>query len=212
MTSGDLGLQGAPAPVPRARLEARSPLVAPRLLGCLLASDVAGTQVVGRIVEVEAYRQSDAASHSHRGRTAANATMFGPPGHAYVYFTYGMHHCVNVTCEPAGVGAAVLVRSLVVLAGVDVAVDRRGGRSGPRELASGPGRLTQAMGIGADHDGVDLLAPDAPLRLLTDGWSPPAGTVRRGPRTGVRREADRAWRWWVDGVRAVSPHRRHPRA
>lgn len=212
MTPHDLAVRGSPVPLGRDRLVARSDVVAPRLLGCLLASDVDGHRVIGRIVEAEAYRQSDAASHSHRGRTPGNATMFGPPGHAYVYFTYGMHHCVNVTCEPAGVGAAVLVRSLAVLVGTDVAVQRRGGRSGPRELASGPGRLTQAMGIGREHDGVDLLADEAPVRLLSDGWEPPPGAVRQGPRTGVRQAPDRRWRWWVAGVRAVSPHRRHPRA
>lgn len=208
----DLDLQGTLAPVERDRLRDRSPVVAPRLLGCLLASHVEGDRVVGRVVEVEAYRETDAASHSHRGRTPANAVMFGPPGHAYVYFTYGMHHCVNVTCEPEGVGAAVLLRAVAVVEGTDVAVARRGGRSRPRELASGPGRLTQALGIGREHDGVDLLSPDAPLRLLRDGWEPDPGQLRRGPRTGVRHEADRRWRWWVDGVRAVSPHRRHPRA
>ena len=210
--SVDLSVVGTPEPLARERLAGRSPVVAPRLLGCLLASDVDGGRVVGRIVEVEAYRESDAASHSRRGPTPGNATMFGPPGHAYVYFTYGMHHCVNVTCEPEGVGAAVLLRAVAVVTGTEVAVARRGGRSRPRELASGPGRLTQALGIGREHDGVDLLDPDAPLQLLRDGWVPDPGRIRRGPRTGVRQAADRQWRWWLDGVRAVSPHRRHPRA
>lgn len=207
-----LQVQGTLRPMDRDRLRDRSPVVAPRLLGCLLVSDVGDHRVVGRVVEVEAYRESDAASHSHRGRTPGNATMFGPPGHAYVYFTYGMHHCVNVTCEPAGTGSAVLLRAVEVVAGRDVAVARRDGRAGARELASGPGRLTQALAIDREHDGVDLLAGAGPLQLCTDEWHGPRGGIRRGPRTGVRHAADRRWRWWLDGVRAVSPHRRHPRA
>lgn len=212
MTFEDLSVVGTPELPAREHLAGRSWVVAPRLLGALLASDVDGERVVGRVVEVEAYRESDAASHSHRGPTPGNATMFGRPGHAYVYFTYGMHHCMNVTCEPEGVGAAVLVRALAIVEGATVAVQRRGGRSGPRELASGPGRLTQATGIGPAHDGLDLLAAESEVRLLRDGWRLPSAVVRKGPRTGVRHEPDRAWRWWIDGVRAVSPYRRHPRA
>lgn len=189
----------------------RASTVAPRLLGALLVHDVGGRPTVGRIVEVEAYRQTDPASHSYRGRTPRTETMFGQPGHAYVYFTYGMHHCMNVSCEPDGTGAAVLLRSLAIIDGVDDAVARRGGRSDPRQLASGPGRLTQAMGIGPERDGDDLLG-DGPLRLLRDDWRVPRGAVRQGPRTGVRDAPDRRWRWWVDDVRAVSPYRRHPQA
>ncbi len=209
--TASLDVVGAVQALDRDELARRSAAVAPRLLGCLLTHDVDGRRTVGRIVEVEAYRQTDPASHSFRGRTPRTATMFGPPGHAYVYFTYGMHHCMNVSCEPEGTGAAVLLRSVAIVEGSDDAIARRGGRSTPRDLASGPGRLTQAMGIGPERDGDDLLG-DGPLRLGRDGWRVPRGAVRQGPRTGVRDAPDRRWRWWIADVRAVSPYRRHPQA
>ena len=134
---------------PRALLEARSPDLAPQLLGMVIARRGADGLVAGRIVEVEAYDgPEDRASHARAGRTPRTAVMFGPPGHAYVYFVYGMHHCLNVVCGPDGVASAVLIRALEPVAGVDRMRARRGASGGPdQRLAAGPARLCQAMGI-----------------------------------------------------------------
>ncbi len=187
--------------------------VAPRLLGARLAVVRDGRTVAVRIVEVEAYDQDDPASHTFRGRTSRNAVMFGPPGHLYVYRSHGIHLCANIACEPAGRGAAVLVRGGVVTAGRSTAVDRRGGRDADAWLAAGPGRLTQALGVRATDDGAWLLG-DGPVRLeVASPPSPwPGGVIRRGPRVGVTQAPDRAWRFWLDGVVGVSSYRRSPRA
>lgn len=199
-------------PLPRDRLAAPAATVARRLLGALLVrAEADGGETLVRIVETEAYRQSDPASHSFRGRTARTAAMFGPPGRAYVYFTYGMHHCLNVVCEPDGVGAAVLLRAAVPLVGIAHVRRRRGSRP-DRELLSGPGRLTSALGVDRSADRVDLLAADSPLRLETDGWVPAAATVLSGPRVGVRAAADVPWRFWLDDVGEVSRYARHRHA
>ena len=192
---------------PRTWLERDPTEVAPSLLGLLLEAN----GVVGRIVEVEAYREDDPASHSHRGRTGANGTMFGPAGLLYVYLSHGLHHCANVVVGPAGVGAAVLVRAVEVVEGRDVAIARRGrGSDDPRVLGGGPGRVGQLLGLSREHDGHDLLGPEAGPRLLDDGHA--VGRIASGPRVGVRLGADAAWRWWVDGSAAVSRYRRHPGA
>lgn len=147
-------------------------------------------ECIGRIVEVEAYRQDDPASHTFRGRTERNAVMFGPAGHLYVYFTYGMHFCANVVTGPEGVGSAVLLRAVEPVAGIDLMTSRRGGR---RQLADGPAKLCQAFGIDRDHDGVDLLT-GAGVGLYDDGVPPPTDP-RVGPRVGITKAVDVPWRW-----------------
>ena len=163
-----------------------SPDVAPALLNKLLVHG----ECVGRIVEVEAYREDDPASHTFRGRTNRNAVMFGPAGHMYVYFSYGMHFCANVVTGPEGVGSAVLLRAVEPIAGIDVMSARRGGS---RHLADGPAKLCQAFGIDRTHDGVDLLSGDG-VGLYDDGVPPPANPLA-GPRVGITKAVDVAWRW-----------------
>lgn len=195
----------------REQLQGRAVDVARRLLGCVLTSDVGGRRVRIRIVETEAYREDDPASHTYRGPTPRNRIMFGRPGHAYVYFTYGMHHCMNVVCEPDGVGAAVLIRAGEVIEGVDVATERRGDRVRVRDLAAGPARLTQTLGVDKSQDGVDLLAPASVVRLELAAPIP-ADTIGVGPRVGIRAAADKPWRFWVKDDAAVSRYVRHPKA
>ncbi|MFP5310037.1 MAG: DNA-3-methyladenine glycosylase [Actinomycetes bacterium] len=204
---------GRPRPFPRRRLVGDAPAVAHDLLGALVVrAEPDGSETVVRLVEVEAYRQDDPASHTFRGETPGNATMFGEAGHLYVYFTYGMHHCANVVAGRAGEGAAVLLRAGVVLAG-DAHVDARRPRARrPVERTGGPGRLAQALALDRTHDGVDLCDPTSPVRLATDGFAPAAGAVVAGPRVGVRLAADTPWRFHLAGVAEVSRYARHPRA
>lgn len=196
--------------VDRAVLRADAEAVAPRLLGLVL---VAGA-VVARIVEVEAYEQDDPASHAHRGRTPRNDTMFGAAGHLYVYRSYGVHHCGNVVAGEEGTGAGCLVRSVEVLAGHDVARERRGGRgSSPRDLGGGPGRVGQVLGLhSATHDGIDLLAADSAITLRDPGTAVATTDLATGPRVGVTLAPDIAWRWWLRDHPAVSRYSRSPRA
>ncbi len=162
--------------------------VARRLLGALLVHDDPTGRVAGRIVEVEAYlSQEDPASHSRPGRTARNASMFLAPGHAYVYRIYGLHHCFNVVTGPEGVGEAVLVRALEPIEGLEAMALRRG-RAGARELCSGPAKLVQALGIGARHDGLDLLGGPLRIELAADPIA--AARILSGPRVGISRAAD----------------------
>ncbi len=175
--------------------------VAPLLLGATIGDG----QVVVRIVEVEAYAgERDPASHAFRGPGSKNAVMFGPPGHAYVYLSYGVHWCLNVVCHPEGVGGGVLLRAGEVVQGVEIA---RARRSGQRELARGPGRLGQALGVTMADSGSDLRS--GRLRL-----EPAANLVSvvTGPRVGVSKAADRHWRFWIEDDRFVSSFRRSPRA
>jgi DNA-3-methyladenine glycosylase len=178
--------------------------VAPRLLGAVLRHTTDAGTVAVRVTEVEAYDgPGDPGSHAHRGMTRRNATMFGPPGRLYVYFTYGMHHCCNVVVGAEGDPAAVLVRAGEVVEGVDLARTRRG--SADRDLARGPARLCQALGIDLSHDGTDLAA--GPLTLtVPDRWADPA-SVSTGPRVGLRSAADRPWRFWLPGEPSVSTYR-----
>ena len=176
--------------VERSLLEGDAPEVAPQLLNKLLVHG----PCVGRIVEVEAYREDDPASHTHRGRTERNAVMFGPAGHLYVYFTYGMHYCSNIVTGPPGVGAAVLLRAVVPVAGEELMRERRDGR---RQLADGPAKLCQAFLIGPQHNGVDLCT-DADLGLYDDGTPPPADPVI-GPRVGLSKAVEVPWRWRTTG-------------
>jgi DNA-3-methyladenine glycosylase len=168
--------------------------VAPDVLGTtLLVNGVGGT-----IVEVEAYDQSDPASHGYGGRTARNAAMFGPAGHAYVYRSYGIHWCLNLVCEGEGVASAVLVRALEPIFGIDEMRTRRG-VEGERLLCSGPGRLCQALGISGAHDGLALDEP--PFRLLPRRQDPSVTAV---PRVGITRAAEVPWRYVIAGSRFLS--------
>lgn len=172
--------------VARSLLAGDAPEVAPQLLNKLLVYD----GCVGRITEVEAYRQDDPASHTFRGRTDRNAVMFGTPGLLYVYFTYGMHHCANVVTGPIGVGAAVLLRAVVPVDGTATMSERRNGR---RRLADGPAKLCQAFAIGLQHNGADLCRGVGP-GLFDDGTPPPSNPIV-GPRVGISRAVEVPWRW-----------------
>jgi DNA-3-methyladenine glycosylase len=195
-------------PLPRDFFDRPSEEVAPDLLGHVFAHAGPDGEVAVRLTEVEAYAgMVDPASHAYRGRTRRNAVMFGPPGHAYVYFTYGMHFCVNLVCGAAGHASAVLLRAGAVVSGADLARARRP-RSSARDLARGPARLCQALAIDRRLDGADVCDGSGPLRILT-GASVERSLVRSGPRTGVNGGKDTPWRFWVDGEPSVSPYRPH---
>ncbi|MBI2709895.1 MAG: DNA-3-methyladenine glycosylase [Actinobacteria bacterium] len=174
--------------------------VAPELLGKLL---VAGDRA-GRIVEVEAYcGAEDPGSHAFRGPTPRNASMFGPPGLLYVYFTYGMHWCANVVCGDEGVGVAVLLRALAPRRGLAaMRLDRPAARRDV-DLCSGPARLCQAMRIDGGLDGTDLVVAQHGITVVDDGTPPPA-RPGRGLRVGLSRGEDLPYRWWVEGDPNVS--------
>ena len=213
--------------IPRDFFARHSVQVAPELLGCLIEHQTADGLVAVELTEVEAYAgASDPASHAYRGKTARNAVMFGPPGHAYVYFTYGMHFCVNLVCLGNGSASAVLLRAGRVIDGEELARARRtGGPRGVREdgssrhktavpfrdLARGPARLCQALGIDRSLDGADVCAAGLPLRIRR----PDADTTGRsakiisGPRVGIAQAAEVPWRFWLDGEPSVSAYRAH---
>ncbi len=179
--------------------------VAPTLLGATLRHGV----VAVRLTEVEAYDgPTDPASHAYRGRTQRNAIMFGPPGHLYIYFSYGMHWAANVICGPEGHAAGVLLRAGEVIDGIELARSRRG-RARDRDLARGPGRLCAALGLTIEHKGCNLIGA-GPVRL--EAPSEQVEMIMSGPRVGVSLEADRAWRFWEAGSRFVSDYKRNPRA
>ena len=168
----------------------------------LVHDDPRAGRLAGLIVETEAYGGADdPASHAHRGETPRNRVMFGPPGVAYVYFTYGMHHCFNVVCGAVGAPSAVLVRALEPVLGLAAMHRRRPGADAAR-LARGPGSLARALGLDRGHDGADLtrgplwIADLPPLRL--------GRPIGRGPRVGITRAAERPWRYWLVGSAAVS--------
>jgi DNA-3-methyladenine glycosylase len=186
--------------------------VAPALLGCVLEHETPDGPVAVTLTEVEAYAgAADPASHAFRGQTKRNAVMFGPPGHAYVYFTYGMHFCVNLVCLPEGTAEAVLLRAGAVLGGAALARKRRPAARRDTDLARGPARLCQALAIGRALDGADVCDPASPLRILAapPGRAPAPGQVRCGPRVGVSGAAEVAWRFWIDGDPTVSVYRPH---
>jgi len=192
-------------------------LVAPELLGAHLTSQV-GEPVILRITEVEAYGGvgEDPGSHAHRRRTDRNDAMFGPVGCAYVYFTYGMHWCLNVVAHEADVAGAVLIRAGEVVAGHGQARQRRGTARTDRDLARGPARLATCLAVTGELDGTDLLGPAGPLQLTGVGstlgaWvegSRDGARILSGPRTGVAGEgAARPWRFWLADEPTVSLHR-----
>lgn len=202
----------AGGPIPREVLSVDPLLAAPLVLGSVLEATGPEGVVRVRVVEVEAYRGADdPASHCYRGRTARNAVMFGPAGHLYVYFVYGMHFCANVVCLTDGKPGAVLLRAGEVISGVEIARARRPAARGDRELARGPGRLCSVLGVTREHDGVDLTDPASPVRLLA-GTSVAETDIRTGPRVGVAMAHDVPWRFWIDGSPAVSVYRRGTRA
>jgi DNA-3-methyladenine glycosylase len=188
--------------LPRA-FYARSPLVVARAaLGRILVHDGPEGRRAGRIVEVEAYRGSgDPASHGYRGRSPRNAAMFGPAGHAYVYFTYGMHHCLNLVTGRPGQASAVLVRALEPLAGLELMRLSRG-LDDPRRLARGPGCVARALGLTRAHDGLDLTRGPLWVADLTAERGPYA--VARGPRIGISAARELPWRFFLAGHPCVS--------
>jgi DNA-3-methyladenine glycosylase len=192
--------------LPRRFYAGSSVEVAPQLLNKLLVRDGRA----GRIVEVEAYRGSaDPASHAFRGPTRRNATMFGRPGLLYVYFTYGMHFCANVVCMPEGTAEAVLLRALAPVSGLDAMRFARPAATKDAQLASGPAKLCQALGITGADDGVDLVTGRGGIRVVDDGVAPPTVPARSG-RVGIRHASDLPWRWWVPGDPNVSRARVSP--
>ncbi|MFI6108766.1 DNA-3-methyladenine glycosylase [Streptomyces sp. NPDC051310] len=198
-------------PLPRDFFERPVLEVAPDLLGRTLVRLTDDGPIELRLTEVEAYAgEVDPGSHAFRGRTARNAVMFGPPGHAYVYFTYGMWHCLNLVCGPEGHASGVLLRAGEIRVGHDLARKRRLSARHDRDLAKGPARLATALDVDRTLDGTDACAgPESPLAVLT-GTPVPTDRVRTGPRTGVGGDgATHPWRFWIDGDPTVSPYRAH---
>jgi DNA-3-methyladenine glycosylase len=188
--------------LPRAFYRRETTHVARELLNKILAMPDGRT---GRIVEVEAYCAGlDPAAHTYRGKTARNATMFGEPGHLYVYFTYGMHWCANAVAWDKQPGAGVLIRALEPIDGLPGMYDARGGVS-ERLLSSGPARLTQALGITGALDGADLVKGGGP-RIVDDGTPPPSHPIAT-PRIGIRVGLEHLWRFYVPNNPHVSPAR-----
>jgi DNA-3-methyladenine glycosylase len=192
--------------IPRGFYERYTPRVARELLGGCLVRVVDGERLSGIIVEAEAYRGSkDPASHAYRGRTKRTEVMFGPPGHAYVYFTMGMHHCLNITTEPEGTAAAVLIRALEPKEGIDM-MRRNRGVADVRRLASGPGNLTRALGIDRGLNGEDVVS--SKVLFLERGVS--VRGVGVSPRVGVSSGVSTKWRFFVKGSPFVSKGRPSP--
>jgi DNA-3-methyladenine glycosylase len=202
----------AGAPLPAAFFDRPVLEVAPDLLGAVVTHRSAAGSVSVRLTEVEAYDgETDPGSHAFRGRTPRNAVMFGPPGRVYVYFTYGMHWCMNLVCGPVGRASAVLLRAGEVIEGRELAAARRTTTRSPRDLARGPARLTVALGVDGSLDGTD--ATDAttrrsPLQVSAGPGNGPAPSVATGPRVGVAGDgAGHPWRFWLEGEPTVSPYR-----
>lgn len=173
----------------------------------LLGSRIVGGNVVVELTEVEAYAgEADQASHAYRGPTPRNQVMYGPGGRVYVYFSYGMHHCVNLVCERPGTASAVLLRAGVVVSGLDEARGRRGDVA-DAALGRGPGNLARSLGATVADTGTTVW--QGPLRWAPASVSRP---FRTGPRVGVSRAADVAWRLWLADEPSVSTYRRHPKA
>lgn len=213
MSTDHAQLHGAPVPLPRAVLGERAEVVAPQLVGALLVRELSGVQVVARVVETEAYREDDPASHSHARRSPRTEPMFAAPGTAYVYRSYGVHWLLNVSVEPEGSGAAVLLRAATILQGQEAVSPRRPTARRHDDLLRGPALLTTGLAVtGEDDDGRDLLTSGPRVWLGTDGWRPVAGDIAAGPRVGISQAADVAWRFHLHGAGSVSRYRRSPRA
>ncbi|MEU9668364.1 DNA-3-methyladenine glycosylase [Streptomyces bobili] len=198
-------------PLPRTFFERPVLDVAPELLGRLIVRTTPDGPITLRLTEVEAYDgPNDPGSHAFRGRTARNSVMFGPAGHVYVYFTYGMWHCMNLVCGPEGEASGVLLRAGEVIEGAEQARKRRLSARSDKELAKGPARLATALDVDRALDGTDACASgDTPIRILT-GTPVPADQVRNGPRTGVSGDGGvHPWRYWVADDPTVSPYRAH---
>jgi DNA-3-methyladenine glycosylase len=193
--------------VHRERLAQPAVALAPRLLGAVLGSRVEGVDVAVRLTEVEAYEGAvDPASHAYRGSTGRTAVMFGPPGHLYCYFSYGMHWCANIVCGTDGVAAAVLLRAGEVVRGLEAVRARRPAARSDAQLASGPARLAACLGLNGAHNGTDLCDPDSAVVLE----SMPARRLRgveTGPRVGITVAVDKPWRFWLAGEPSVSVFR-----
>lgn len=205
-----------PAAVPRAFFDRPVLEVARDLLGRVVVHSTQDGDVAVRLTEVEAYAgPGDPGSHAARGRTPRTAVMFGPPGHAYVYFSYGMHWCANLVCGPEGTASAVLLRAGEVVGGLDLARSRRPAARRDVDLARGPARLAAALGLDRAQDGADLCAPASALRVLDarppSSSSPHAAEVLTGPRVGVSGEGGDGqrypWRSWLAGEPTVSAYR-----
>ncbi|MFD7936770.1 MULTISPECIES: DNA-3-methyladenine glycosylase [unclassified Streptomyces] len=198
-------------PLPRTFFDRPVLEVARDLLGRHLVRTTPDGPITLRITEVEAYDgPNDPGSHAYRGPTARNGVMFGPPGHVYVYFTYGMWHCMNLVCGPDGTASAVLLRAGEIVEGAESARKRRLSARNDKELAKGPARLATALDVDRALDGTDACATgDTPLRILT-GTPVTSDQVRSGPRTGVSGDgAVHPWRYWVADDPTVSPYRAH---
>ncbi len=191
----------------RELLSARGSEVAPLLLGAEVTSEL-GPRVRLRVSEVEAYEGADdPASHAFRGRTERNAVMFGAAGHLYVYFVYGLHFCANVVCGPVGTATAVLLRAGEVTEGADVAHRRRPAARAGADLARGPARLAQTLGLTRAENAVDLLDPRSPVRLTLPAVPLESRRIGRGPRVGVADAQVAALRFWIAGDPTVSTYR-----
>ncbi|WP_329010065.1 DNA-3-methyladenine glycosylase [Streptomyces sp. NBC_01601] len=198
-------------PLPRDFFDRPVLEVAPDLLGRLLIRSTPDGPIALRLTEVEAYDgPNDPGSHAYRGRTARNDVMFGPPGHVYVYFTYGMWHCMNLVCGPEGTASGVLLRAGEIVEGAELARERRLSARNDKELAKGPARLATALDVDRALDGTDACTPgETPLRILA-GTPVPSEQVRSGPRTGVAGDGGvHPWRFWVADDPTVSPYRAH---
>ena len=177
--------------------ERPAPELARALLGCLLMHDSPEGRTAGIIIETEAYDQDDAARHSYNGETLRTKAMFGPAGHIYIYFTYGMHYCFNVVSGQPGHGQGVLIRALEPVEGIEIMQKRRGRE---HDLANGPAKLVQAMGITKADYGKPLFEGD----IYISERSGPAPVIMSGPRIGIKKAVDVPWRFWVDGNPNVS--------
>lgn len=174
-------------------------VVAPLLLGCILEREINGNVIKVRIVETEAYDETDAASHSYNGQTERNDSMFGEAGRLYVYFTYGMHYCCNIVTDKEGVGSAVLIRAVEPLEGVEYIQELRS--SVGKELTNGPAKLCQALGIDKHLDGHDLT--QSPLRLIIPTYSTSSRIVQ-SMRVGITEAKDMPWRFYLAGNKYIS--------
>ena len=192
------------APLPREFYVQDTRAVAQKLLGQIVQRRLPkGGLLSGIIVETEAYLKDDPACHAYRGRTPRNSTMFGPPGHAYVYFTYGLHMMLNLVCAPEGTAEAVLIRALEPVEGVEAMRQNRRGILETRQLTNGPGKLAQALALTRlTHDGVDLTEPSSELLILPNEYSPFEMVTKT--RIGITQGVDLPWRYYVAGNPFVS--------